>query len=75
MKNIYNLIPTELADKNKRYIFKDIDPNIKFDRYENSFNWLIDAGVSIPVYNVTELRLPLEINKKSNLRECSSLRI
>lgn len=67
LKKIYDLIPAELADKNKRYVFKDIDSNIKFDRYENSFNWLIDAGVAIPVYNVTEPRLPLLINSKSNL--------
>lgn len=67
LKKIYDLIPAELADKNKRYIFKDIDPNIKYDRYENSFNWLIDAGVALPVYNVTEPRLPLLINSKSNL--------
>ena len=67
LKNIYDLIPAELADKNKRYIFKDIDLNIKYDRYENSFNWLIDAGVALPVYNVTEPRLPLLINSKSNL--------
>lgn len=64
---IYDLIPFELADKNKRFIFKNIDSNFKFDRYENSFNWLIDAGVTIPVYNVTEPRLPLQINVKSNL--------
>ncbi len=63
----YEMIPAELADKNKRYIFSDLDANLKFDRYENSFNWLIDAGVAIPVYNVTEPRLPIEINKKSNL--------
>lgn len=67
LKKIYDLIPAELADKNKRYIFKDINPNIKYDRYENSFNWLIDAGVALPVYNVTEPRLPLLINSKSNL--------
>ena len=67
LKKIYDLIPAELADKNKRYIFKNIDPNIKYDRYENSFNWLIDAGVALPVYNVTEPRLPLLINSKSNL--------
>lgn len=67
LKKIYDLIPAELADKNKRYIFKDIDPNIKFDRYENSFNWLIDAGVVIPIFNISEPRLPLLINKKSNL--------
>ncbi len=63
----YELIPVELADKNKRYIFSDLDANLKFDRYENSFNWLIDAGVALPIYNVTEPRLPIEINKKSNL--------
>lgn len=67
LQKVYDLIPAELSDKNKRYIFKDIDPNIKYDRYENSFNWLIDAGVAIPVYNVSEPRLPLLINKKSNL--------
>ncbi len=67
LKKIYDLIPAELADKNKRYIFKNIDPNIKYDRYENSFNWLIDADVALPVYNVTEPRLPLLINSKSNL--------
>ncbi len=67
LKKVYDLIPAELAEKNKRYIFKDIDKNIKYDRYENSFNWLIDAGVAIPIYNITEPRLPLIINKKSNL--------
>ena len=63
----YEMIPSELADKNKRYVFSDLDPNLKFNRYENSFNWLIDSGVALPVYNVSEPRLPLEINKKSNL--------
>ncbi len=63
----YELIPAELADKNKRYIFADLDPDLKFDRYENSFNWLIDSGVALPVYNISEPRLPIEINKKSNL--------
>lgn len=67
LKKVYELIPSELAEKNKRYIFKNIDPNFKYDRYENSFNWLIDAGVALPVYNVTEPRLPLLINSKSNL--------
>ena len=67
LKKIYDLIPAELADKSKRFIFKDIDSNFKYDRYENSFNWLIDAGVVLPVYNITEPRLPLLINVKSSL--------
>ena len=63
----YELIPAELSQKNKRYIISDIKDDAKFDRYENSFNWLIDSGSTIPTYNVSEPRLPLELNKKSNL--------
>lgn len=63
----YDLIPSELNSKNKRYQFTDLDPELHFDRYENSFNWLIDAGVALPVYNVTEYEIPLEASKKSNL--------
>lgn len=63
----YDLIPSELSSKNKRYQFSDLNPELRFDRYLNSFNWLIDAGVSLPVYNVAEFEMPLEASKKSNL--------
>ncbi len=63
----YELLPSELNAKNKRYQFADLDKNFKFDRYENSFNWLIDAGVALPIYNVTEFQIPLEASKKNNL--------
>jgi len=63
----YELIPSELSAQNKRYIFTNLDKELRFDRYENSFNWLIDAGVSLPVHNVTEFEIPLEASKKSNL--------
>ena len=65
--NTYNLIPAELNQKNKRYIFTDLDDELHFDRYENSFMWLNDAGVALPTYNVTEAEVPLEASKKSNL--------
>lgn len=64
----YELIPSELNSKNKRYQFSDLGEKYsKYDRYENSFNWLNDAGVSLPVCNVTEYQIPLEASKKSNL--------
>ncbi|MDD6241366.1 MAG: AAA family ATPase [Eubacteriales bacterium] len=63
----YDLIPAELNSKNKRYQFTDLETGMHFDKYENSFNWLIDAGVALPVYNVTEFAIPLEASKKSNL--------
>lgn len=36
-------------------------------KYDASFEWLVNAGVAIPVYNVTEPRVPLMLNEKANL--------
>ena len=63
----YDLIPSELNSKNKRYTFTNLDQNLRFEKYVNNFNWLIDAGVAIPTYNVTEYQIPLMASKKSNL--------
>lgn len=64
---IYHLIPSELDSKNKRYQIADISKTSRFSHYDNDFNWLIDAGVALPAYNVTEFQIPLEASKKSNL--------
>ena len=55
---IYDLIPSELNSKSKRYTFVSLGAKKKFERYENSFNWLIDAGVALPVFNTTEPVIP-----------------
>jgi len=64
---IFDLIPSELNDKNKRFILKRLNENAKFDRMENSFLWLKDAGVSLPVYNVEEPKIPLLLARSRNL--------
>ena len=63
----FDLIPSELNSKNKRYTYTNLNKELRFERYEESFNWLVDAGVAIPVYNVTEYMIPLEASKKRNL--------
>ena len=67
LDEIFELIPSELNSKNKRFILKELNKNIKFQRYENSFLWMKSAGVAIPVYNVEEPRIPLLLNKQRNL--------
>lgn len=67
IRDIYDRIPSELNKQNKRFIFTHLNKELKFDRYENSFLWLKDAGVAIPVYNADELRSPLEQSRSSNL--------
>lgn len=66
-KTIFDMIPAELNDKNRRFMLSDIKDTARMLRYESSFNWLSDAGVALPCYNITEPKLPLEINTQSNL--------
>ena len=67
LKSIYDIIPAELNKQNKRFVFTLLDKELKFDRYENSFLWLKDAGVVLPVYNVDTPKIPLLASKHSNL--------
>lgn len=67
INNIFDLIPSELNAKNKRFILKDMNEHIKFSRHENSFVWLRDADLALPVYNVEEPRVPLKLNELRNL--------
>lgn len=67
IKEIFDLIPTELNAKNKRFILKDLNEHRMFARHENGFIWLKDAGVALPTYNVEEPRVPLKLSELRNL--------
>ena len=65
--SVYDIIPAELNKQNKKFVFTMLDKELKFDRYENSFLWLKDAGVAFPVYNVEAPVIPLLASKSSNV--------
>lgn len=67
IEEIFDLIPSELNAKNKRFILKSLNQNAKFAYYEDSFLWLKNAGVALPVYNVEDLKVPLLLAKSRNL--------
>lgn len=67
IRAIYDSIPAQLNEKNRRFVLKDIDSNGRQMRYSNSFLWLADAGVALPCYNVTEPQPPLKLNEKHSL--------
>ena len=67
LRHIYSLIPSELNKQNKRFYLKNSSERGRFDRTETDFVWLKEAGVAIPVYNVDEPKIPLELAKKANL--------
>ena len=73
---IFDAIPSQLNDKNRRFMVNSLAPTARLARYEDSFQWLSDAGVALPCYNVTEPQTPLKLNEKHNLfklflKDCS----
>lgn len=67
LTRIYDLIPAELNEKNKRFNVSDVEKGARYDRIKDDFLWLTAAGVAIPCYNVTEPKLPLSLNEKASL--------
>lgn len=67
LEDIFDLIPSELNSKNKRFILKNLNENFKFSRFRNSFLWLRDAGVALPAFCADEPKIPLLLSKATNL--------
>lgn len=67
LTRIYDMIPAELNEKNKRFNVSDVEKGARYDRIKDDFLWLTAAGVAIPCYNVTEPVLPLSLNEKASL--------
>lgn len=63
---IYDSIASQLNKQNLKFVFTYLNKELKFDRYENSFLWLKDAGVAYPIFNVSEVKPPLLISKEKN---------
>lgn len=67
LTEVLESIPAELNSKNKRFILKNLNEKARFSKYENSFEWLNNAGVALPVYVAEEPRIPLNLSRKVNL--------
>lgn len=67
IKDIYNLIPSELNAQNKRFILKSLNDKNRFYVLESSFVWLINSGVALMVNNVDNPVYPLLASKERSL--------
>ena len=66
IRSVLDAVPSQLDKENKRFRIDAIKPKAVFDRYENDFAWLIDAGVVLPTYSVTEPKAPLTRTAQRN---------
>ena len=65
----FNSIPAQLAKKNKKFVYSQIDKEQKDvgeRKYGGSLEWLKDAGIVNYCYNLNEPALPLASNIKLN---------
>lgn len=67
IRDIYDLIPSEAASRSKRFKLSSIQNVKRFDQVQQHFLWLTNAGVALPVYNVSAPISPLLVNERHNL--------
>ncbi len=67
INEVFDIIPSGLNAKNKRFILKRLNEHMTFSRHENDFIWLKDADMTLPTYNVEEPMSPLKLNEQRNL--------
>ncbi len=66
IKDCYYSIPRQLSKEYTKFQFKTVDSKGSSRKYENSLNWLIDAGMIKIIYNVSYPQLPLKAYEKND---------
>ena len=69
IRRIYNMIPSQLENKKKRIIIKDIQNKIgdRFDNYLEEFEYLISSGTALEVSAISNPKYPLAEAAHKNL--------
>ena len=64
VREIYKAIPSELNSKNKRFMSSHILTKSELNRLNliDEYLWLTNAGIAIPVFNVSAIEPPLAIS-------------
>lgn len=65
IEHVFDLIPEELNKKNKRFIVADLKAGSRFERIEDNFVWLKEAGIGISVCSATDPKVPLRLSRDS----------
>ncbi|MDO4290160.1 MAG: ATP-binding protein [Eggerthellaceae bacterium] len=67
IRDIYDLIPSEVGSKNRRFRLSSIADVKRFDQVQDHFLWLTQAGVALAVYNVSAPAAPLLVNVQRSM--------
>ena len=67
IEEVFDSIPSQLAKENKKFQYSKIKIKGRSADYREAIQWLIDAGIVIPCYNLSTIESPLEGNKIDNV--------
>lgn len=69
IKRIFNMIPSQMENKKKRIVAKDIRgmEGDRFNRYQEEFEYLISSGITLSVHAISNPRYPLSESVQKNL--------
>ena len=57
---VWNSIPSQLAKENKKFIYGAMKPGARAKEFEDSIQWLINAGLIHKVKRVKKIEMPLK---------------
>ena len=66
---IYNMVPSLMANKKKRVVYKDIEKkgDKRSDDYREEFDYIISAGICLDVKAISSPSFPLKESESKNL--------
>ena len=69
IKRIYEMIPSNIENKVKRIQYKDIEniDDVRYTKYTNEFEYLIESGIALATKAVSEPKFPLVQSSSKNL--------
>lgn len=69
ISRIYDLIPSNLENKKKRLIFKDIENKVgkRADDYVEEIDYLVNSGIALEVRAIANPLFPLDESEQKNL--------
>jgi len=63
---VWNIIPSQLAKENRKFIFKNIRQGARAKDYEMAIIWLLDSGLIYKIHNVDKVSVPLKVYEDFN---------
>ena len=62
-ENCYKSIPLQLSKENHKFQYSLVEKKGTSRKFESSLDWIVNAGMAIPVYNVKYIEYPLQAHR------------